>query len=125
MKAITVEWFEIPVSDMERAMSFYERVFGIKLSHQKLGVLDMAWFPFNDASGGAGGTLVKHDDFYAPSTSGTLVYFSSENLAKELLRVESAGGRVLIPKTQISPEIGYMAVFIDSEGNRLALHSKK
>jgi len=65
--------------------------------------------------------------FYKPSTEGTLVYFTahSGDLSIELSRVEDAGGKVLQPKTQISPEPGFMALFIDSEGNRIALHYRQ
>lgn len=125
MKNVTVGWFEIPVSDMSRAMKFYETVFETKLSRNKMGELDMAWFPWDESGKGAGGTLVHHDGFYKPSTEGTLVYFSSADVNEELGRVENAGGKIFVPRTEITPEIGYMAVFIDTEGNRIALHSRK
>ena len=124
MKSVTVGWFEIPVSNMERAIAFYEKVFDTKLSRNQMGDLDMAWFPWDENGGGAGGTLVYHQEFYTTSTEGVLIYFSSENLSTELGRIEPAGGKILIPRTEISPEIGYMAVFMDSEGNRIALHSR-
>lgn len=118
-------WFEIPVADMERAIVFYETVFNCKLSRNTMGPLDMAWFPWSTGGEGAAGSLVRHPDFYKPSMEGTLLYLISrtDNLADELSRIEGAGGKILVPKTQISPEHGYMAVFTDTEGNRLALHS--
>lgn len=123
-KAVTVGWFEIPTSDMERAIDFYETVFDCTLDRNKMGDFDMAWFPWNDEMKGAGGSLVHHE-MYTPSQEGTLVYFSSEDIDTELDRVEDAGGSVLRGKTEISPDIGFMAFFLDTEGNRIALHSRK
>lgn len=120
-----VGWFEVPVENMERAIKFYETVFDIKLDRNKLGPLDMAWFPYVPEGYGSGGSLVHYPAAYKPSTDGVLVYFTahSGDLANELSRVEAAGGQVLQGKTHISEEHGYMALLIDSEGNRVALHS--
>ena len=87
----------------------------------------MGWFPFaqNPEARGASGSLVYNPDFYTPSSSGVLIYFSSADLAVELGRVEEAGGAVLREKTLIREDIGYMGLFTDSEGNRIALHSRK
>jgi predicted enzyme related to lactoylglutathione lyase len=123
-----VGWFEIPVSDMDRAIKFYQEVFQFELFRNKMGDFDMAWFPYpeNMGASGAGGSLVYHSEFYKPSTDGTLVYFNSQagDLNVELARVEAAGGQVIAPKTLISEDIGYFGLFIDTEGNRVALHSK-
>jgi predicted enzyme related to lactoylglutathione lyase len=121
-----VGWFEIPVNDMDRAMQFYETVFGFKLSRNQMGPLDMAWFPWVDNGMGAGGSLVYHPDQYKPSSDGTLVYLTawSGDVAVELSRIEAAGGKVLMEKKEISPEHGFMALFLDTEGNRIALHSR-
>lgn len=123
-KSVTVGWFEIPVKDMDRAILFYNHVFEIALAKQDFGGLAMAWFPWNETSKGAGGSLIQSDS-YTPGHQGTLVYFSSEDAETEINRVEEAGGKVLQKKTEISPDIGYMALFEDSEGNRIALHSKQ
>ena len=123
-KSVTVGWFEIPVKDMDRAILFYNQVFEITLAKQDFGGLAMAWFPWNETSKGAGGSLIQ-DDNYKPSHEGTLVYFSSVDVEKEINRVKEAGGKVLQQKTEISPDIGYMALFEDTEGNRIALHSKQ
>lgn len=123
MKHNMVGWFEIPVNDMDRAKAFYETVFKIDIQVVDFGGLLMGWFPDRGEVPGAQGTLIKQES-YVPSQEGTLVYFISENVQHELDRVEAAGGTVYQTKTQISPEHGYMAVFLDSEGNRIALHSK-
>ncbi|NWF50363.1 MAG: VOC family protein [Ignavibacteriaceae bacterium] len=126
LKNNVVGWFEIPVSNMERAMKFYEAVFNLKLERHQMGELDMAWFPFADVPGSPG-SLVYHKEFYTPSSDGVLIYFTahSGDLNNELSLVEPAGGQTLMPKTLIGEEIGYMALFLDTEGNRIALHSRK
>lgn len=126
-KSNAIGWFEVPVNDMKRAIKFYEEVFDIKLQRNKMGPLDMAWFPWVENGQGAPGSLVKHPDFYVPSSQGTLVYFTahSGDLANELSRVEAAGGQVTQKKTLIADDIGFMGLFIDTEGNRIALHSRK
>lgn len=121
-----IGWVEIAVTDMERAIKFYETVFDVKLERHQMGPLDMAWFPSIENSIGASGSLVKHDEWYKPTLDGPLIYFTafSGDVNNELAKVEKAGGKIWVPKKQISPEIGYMAVFGDSEGNRIALHSR-
>ncbi|GGI57888.1 VOC family protein [Winogradskyella haliclonae] len=118
-----VGWFEIPVNNMERAKAFYETVFNIEINIVDFGGLLMGWFPNNNGAYGATGTLIFQDS-YVPSQEGTLVYFISENVQNELDRVEASGGKIYKAKTKISEEHGHMGVFIDSEGNRVALHSK-
>ncbi len=124
-----VGWFEIPVKDMERAMKFYETVLNVKLDRHQMGPFDMAWFPFpkKEAASGAAGSLVYHEELYETSAAGVLVYFSSlsGDLDNELSRVEAAGGKILSPKTLITEDIGYMGMILDTEGNRVAFHSKK
>lgn len=123
MKTNMVGWFEIPVNDMDRAQKFYETVFNVEIKIVDFGGLLMGWFPDRGEVPGAQGTLIKQDT-YVPSQEGTLVYFISDDVQNELDRIEAAGGKIYQPKTQISPEHGYMAAFIDSEGNRIALHSR-
>ena len=120
----TVGWFEIPVNDMDRAKKFYETVFDIKVSVQDFNGTLMGWLPSNGDVYGSTGTLIK-DKNYEPSDKGTLVYFSCVDLQDELDRVVAAGGEIRQGRTEISPEHGNMAVIIDSEGNRIALHSKQ
>jgi predicted enzyme related to lactoylglutathione lyase len=126
MEKNVIGWVEIPVTDMDRARAFYETVFDFEIQVHPMGELVMGWFPFAQGKEGAAGSLVKHPDFYRPSdTYGTVVYFTSTDVQQELDRVEAAGGSIIQPKTQISEEIGYMGIFRDSEGNRIALHSRK
>lgn len=127
MKNNAVGWFEIPVENMERAIAFYEKILDLKMSRNQMGPLDMAWFPWKEDGLGAPGSLVFHEEFYKPSTDGVLIYLTahSGDLENELSRVEKAGGKILQPKTKISDEYGFMALIVDSEGNRIALHSRK
>lgn len=125
MKENAVGWFEIPVSNMDRAIKFYETVFNVKLNAQPMGSIVMAWFEHHKDSYGAGGALVYHEEFYKPSMNGALVYFNCEDLSNELSRIEKEGGKIIQEKTLIAEEVGYMAIFIDTEGNRVALHSRK
>lgn len=121
-----VGWFEIPVTDLERARAFYEAVFGVSIQVHKMGELEMGWFPMADGKSGAPGSLVKHPDFYHPSpTAGVVIYFSCSDVAASLERVTRCGGRVVQPKKLIGEGMGYMGLFLDSEGNRIALHSPK
>lgn len=126
MEENMVGWFEIPVEDMERAKRFYDTVFQINIQVQDFGGTMMGWFPWAEGKAGAAGSLILEKGSYQPSeTDGVLIYFSSKDVQVELDRVEAAGGKVLKPKTQISPDVGFMALFLDSEGNRIALHSRK
>ncbi|NNJ89166.1 MAG: VOC family protein [Eudoraea sp.] len=126
MEANMVGWFEIPVTDMDRAKKFYDTVFNVNIEVQNLNELLMGLFPFANGKMGASGSLVKQADFYHPSnTAGPLIYFSSKDVQEQVDRIEKAGGKVLQTKKLISEDIGYMALFIDTEGNRIALHSRQ
>jgi predicted enzyme related to lactoylglutathione lyase len=126
MQHNAVGWFEIPVTDMARAVKFYETVFDMKLELHDMGPLKMAWFPMLPDANGAQGSLVQHE-MYVPGATGPLIYFTahSGDLNNELARVEGAGGKVLLPRKEISPEYGFMAVVLDTEGNKIAIHSRK
>jgi uncharacterized protein len=121
-----VGWFEIPATDMDRSIRFYETVFECKMTRQVMAGEDMAFFPWVENSIGAGGALVHHPDHYKPSADGVLIYFTafSGDVSVELSRVEPAGGKILLEKKMIAPDVGYMALFLDTEGNRVALHSR-
>lgn len=120
-----VSWFEIPVGKMSRARKFYESIFGFEMINMDLGdELKMTMFPVEE--GGIGGALCKHKEHYKPSSSeGPIIYLSANpNLQDVLDNIEENGGKILQPKTRINEEYGYMAMFLDSEGNRVALHSQ-
>lgn len=122
-----VGWFEIPVADMDRAIAFYESTFQVKLEKHAMGPLEMAWFPMQRDGKGAGGALVRHKDWYKPSSlAGVLVYFTaySGDVAIELARAVEAGGTVAQEKKSIG-EYGHVAFFLDSEGNRIGLHCRR
>lgn len=119
-----LSWFEVPVGNMKRAILFYEAVFGIKIDLQDFGGVLMGFFPRPDHDEITSGSLV-HYTSYVPSKEGSLLYFHAEDITQCLKRISSAGGTVVQHKTQISEEHGYMGVFIDSEGNKVALHSTR
>ncbi len=108
-----ISWFEIPSADIDRAAKFYESIFGINL------------IPLEDMMNQVGGAIVFSKDFHRPSlTDGPLIYLNGNPDVQHVLdKVESAGGKILVPKTQISPEYGYMAVIQDTENNRIGLHN--
>lgn len=118
-----LNWFEIATNDLARAQKFYEEVFRIKMEAMDLDQLQMRMFPGEGANGKVGGAIVK-SAMHKPSEEGTLVYLNANpDLADALGRVEQHGGKVLMPKTHISDHIGYMAFFMDTEGNAVAMHS--
>lgn len=120
-----ISWFEIPATNIERAQQFYEAIFGIAMIPLENANFKMRMFPIEDPVTSIGGALMQVEGFYKPSaTDGPLVYLNANPDVQIVLeKVEAAGGKVIVPKTEISPEYGHMAVFIDSEGNRVALHS--
>ncbi|HQW43021.1 MAG: VOC family protein [Chitinophagaceae bacterium] len=120
-----ISWFEIPTTDIDRAQKFYETIFGISLAPMDMPGMKMRMFPLDNPMEGIGGTLVDSGGFHKPSaTEGPLIYLNGNPDVQNVLgKVEAAGGKVTVPKTEISPEYGYMGVFIDTEGNRIALHS--
>ncbi len=118
-----INWFEIPVVDFNRAKLFYETIFGFQMEAMEMMGITMAFFPAEPGAAAASGSLCKGEN-YKPSMEGTLVYLNGNpDLSTVLNKVEAAGGKIILPKTQITPEIGYMAMFIDTEGNKVALHS--
>jgi len=114
-------WFEIPALNFEKAVAFYDHIYDIKMERIVSATHSMAIFP---ANGGVGGAVVSGPGS-VPGQAGPLVYLNGGNdLEVVLSRVPDAGGRIIMPKTLIDKESGYFAIFIDSEGNKLAIHSK-
>ncbi len=118
-----VSWFEIPVNDLERAVKFYQSLFGVELNQMEMGPTKMATFSWTESVPGAAGGLVKGDG-YKPSRSGSVVYFTVEDVEAALAKAKSLGGKILMPKTGIG-EWGSIGHFQDCEGNRVAFWSKK
>ncbi len=117
-----ITWFEIPVLNLHRATTFYNQIYGIKMETTEMNDYSMAIFPVTT---GIGGALVQGQGC-VPSETGALVYLNGgKNLQPILDKVEDAGGRIIMSKTKISDDAGHFALFIDSEGNKLAINSKQ
>ena len=115
-----VSWFEIPALNFEKAVTFYDYIYNIKMERVVTPTHSMAIFPANEGIGGA----VVCGPGSVPGQTGPLVYLNGgKDLEIVLSRVPEAGGHIIMPKTLIDKESGYFAIFIDSEGNKLALHS--
>lgn len=117
----SVNWFEIPVHNIDRAKYFYECVLGYPLKLNETDDLKRAWFPKDSNGLGSSGTLVEGNG-YKPSKEGTLVYLHVENIEKTLDKIADNGGTIINPKTAFG-EHGSIAHFEDLEGNKVALHS--
>jgi predicted enzyme related to lactoylglutathione lyase len=114
-------WIEIPVVDMKRARKFYAELLGVVLDEMPIGSNEYALFELKDRFNT--GCLVKGDG-YVPSMQGVVVYLNGgDDLSPVLIRVEKAGGKVLLKKTFLSKEAGHIAYFVDTEGNKVGLHS--
>jgi predicted enzyme related to lactoylglutathione lyase len=121
--ANALNWFEIPVTDFARAKIFYEKVLGIVIDPMEMGPVTMGMLSTDQNA--VGGAIVQGDGG-SPSQSGTLVYLNGgDDLTPMLARAEAAGGTVVVPKTEIGNDFGFFAHFIDTEGNKVGLHSMK
>ncbi|MFA7284683.1 MAG: VOC family protein [Candidatus Absconditabacterales bacterium] len=121
-------WIEIYVGDMNRAQSFYETVFQVKLENMAMpeGIdsgMQMLTFPSNMGGWGCSGALVKAKEV-SPGTGGTIAYFTCDDCSVEIARVAAAGGTVAQEKMSIG-EYGFIAIAIDTEGNTIGFHSMK
>lgn len=117
----SLNWFEIPAVDFERARSFYSKIYDFDMPVDKIGDIDMGFFLVEQ--GGIGGAIA-YGEGYTPSQTGSTIYLNGgDNLQVILDRVEAAGGQVVVPKFEINAEVGHCAFFIDTEGNKVGLHS--
>lgn len=117
-----VSWFEIPAINFSHAVAFYNHIYGITMETTVANEYTMAFFP---TSGGIGGAVVSGPSSM-PSDAGPLIYMNGgDDLNNVLGKVVEAGGRIVMEKTSIGDDAGFFAIFIDTEGNKLALHSKK
>jgi predicted enzyme related to lactoylglutathione lyase len=116
-----INWFEIPAANFERAVNFYNKIYQIEMECNSMGGYSMAFFPVEN---GVGGAIIYGEGSF-PSDKGPLLYLNGGNDLNTILsRVEDAGGTILLNKQLINEEAGYFALFTDTEGNKLALHSK-
>ncbi|MCU0334075.1 MAG: VOC family protein [Chitinophagaceae bacterium] len=112
-------YFEIPVSDMPRAVRFYEVVFGYRFQPDTIDGHEMAIFQADTAGAGIGGALAK-GSIYQPDTSGVLIYLRCADIAGTLQKATAAGGKILYAQTPLG-DSSFVAEIMDSEGNRIAL----
>jgi uncharacterized protein len=122
----SINWFEIPVADLERAMKFYAAMTGTPMTREAFGPPgeEMAIFSIDNMQDGISGCLLSSPQS-KPAQNGTLIYLSAfPNIDTWLARVEPAGGRILTPKTALPPGMGFYAHILDSEGNRVGLHAQ-
>lgn len=117
-----VMYFEIPVNDMDRAMTFYAAVFTVDFDKETIDNNEMALFPFADERSGISGALAK-GEIYKPTKDGVVIYFRTENINTTIQSATAHGGEILYPKTDNG--IGFVAEFEDTEGNRIALFQSK
>ena len=119
-----LNWFEIPVSNFDRAKKFYETIFEYQMPENQMGPARMGFLLYDFQGRKVGGAIVHNPDFYSPSDNGSLIYLNCQpDLQVVLDRVAGAGGKVLKQKTDIGNNLGFWALMHDSEGNRVALHS--
>jgi len=118
-----INWFEIPSADFARATRFYETLFDTSLKIEEGSADLMKMAIFSDPAGESCGS-VTHSEHYKPSSSGTMIYLDAgPSIDTVIQRITPAGGKVYLPKTQLPDDIGYIAHFIDTEGNLIGLHA--
>ena len=120
-----INWFEIPVTDMPRAKKFYEAIFDIIMKPMEMMGMKMAMFPGDGSAGKVSGALVQ-SSLHQPGATGSVLYLNGNpDLDIVLMKVSKAGGEIAMPKTIIDKNTGYMAFIIDTEGNKIGIHSTK
>ncbi|MFV0564630.1 MAG: VOC family protein [Flavobacteriaceae bacterium] len=113
--------FEIPATDISRAINFYKEILGVDIEKLEFPGMEMGLFPYQDQM--VTGVIMKGEG-YEPSASGVTIYFNGGNNLQIILdKVEENGGKIIVPKTPHADEVGYFAIFHDSEGNKIGLHS--
>jgi uncharacterized protein len=118
-----VNWVEIPVLNFDRAKSFYSKIYDYEMPEMMMGPLRMGFLLFDQEKQAVGAAIVQGET-YIPSAQGVRVYLNGgSDLNTVLNRVLAAGGKIILPKTTINAELGYMAIFLDPEGNQIHLHS--
>ena len=140
-KQSAFNWIEIPSLNFERAVTFYSDILGKPLYRETLGGIPNGVLPYDSGdgvhafSGGSDGSpydstnaaiahggAVIYDERVKPSMNGITPYLNCNDQLREVVgRVEAAGGKVLLPVTSIG--FGSIALIVDSEGNRMGLHS--
>ena len=119
-----IAWFEIPVSDFERAKKFYETIFDFEMPEMDMTGIRMGILLHNREEGGIGGAICHGDGYVPAGASGPKVYLDCGNDLNTVLgRIPGAGGQVVFPKTEIGPDMGQFAFFTDTEGNVVGLYS--
>ena len=121
----SINWVEIPVLNFVRAKEFYSRIYDYEMFETTMASGRMGFLPMDPESQGIGGAIVQGNG-YIPTALGVKVYLNGgKDLLTVLNRIEPAGGEIIVPKTKISDEIGFFAVFQDTEGNHISLHSRE
>ena len=123
ISANVINWFEIPVNDFKRAKAFYEAIFEIEMPEMEMGGAIMGFFPYEPKSDNVSGAICKGEGYHVHVMGPKIYLNGNPDLSDVLNRVHEAGGEVLVPKEQITPEHGFMGVFRDTEGNHIYLHS--
>ena len=119
-----VNWFEIPVEDFQRAKNFYQIIFSMEMGDALVMNMQMAFFPSENGNGKVGGALVK-SEMHKSNTEGVLVYLNANpDISAVLGRIEDEGGIIMMNKTSINDGAGFIAIFLDTEGNRIGLHAQ-
>jgi uncharacterized protein len=117
-----VSIIEIPTADLKRAINFYKSILAVNIEEAEMDGVKMGILP---SENGTVNVVLANGSDYIPTTNGSVIYLNGgDNLQTVLDKVVPNGGKIIVPKTQISPEMGFFALFTDTEGNKLGLHSK-
>ncbi|MBX2890116.1 MAG: VOC family protein [Saprospiraceae bacterium] len=119
-----ISWFEIPVVNFARAKTFYQKILDFTMEEMEMGGIRMGMLPHDRENGGVGGAICFGEGYAPSGENGVKIYLTAgKDLDDVLNRVENAGGKVILPKTEIAPDMGHFAFFADTEGNVLGLYS--